>query len=115
MITRRELLACLMAGGCVTAAGLWWPGEKLISIPKKQGWDLILANGDTLNIEIATTHMLDGSVKWKCMDASVNIAGVKKGPKIVMLDDPKFVGQPYGPYHLKKNDTLTISGLPDNV
>lgn len=30
--SRRELIKCLMAGGMVTAAGLWTPG-KLISIP----------------------------------------------------------------------------------
>lgn len=32
--TRRELMKCLLAGGMVTAAGLWIPGQKLISIPK---------------------------------------------------------------------------------
>ncbi len=30
---RREFMAVLMAGGVVTVAGLWLPGEKLISIP----------------------------------------------------------------------------------
>lgn len=33
-MNRRELLRCLAAGGVVTAEGLWWPGRKLISIPK---------------------------------------------------------------------------------
>jgi hypothetical protein len=36
--TRREMIACLMAGGVVTASGLWWKGEKLISIPKYTSW-----------------------------------------------------------------------------
>lgn len=34
---RRQFLAALAAGGVVTAAGLWMPGQKLISIPKKRG------------------------------------------------------------------------------
>jgi hypothetical protein len=32
-MTRRELLAGIMAGGVLTAAGLWVPGTKMISIP----------------------------------------------------------------------------------
>ena len=32
--TRREMIACVFAGGVVTATGLWWPGQKLISIAK---------------------------------------------------------------------------------
>lgn len=31
--TRREVFQCLMAGGVITATGMWMPGEKLISIP----------------------------------------------------------------------------------
>ena len=34
-LSRREFLAALAAGGVVTAAGLWMPGTKLISIPKR--------------------------------------------------------------------------------
>ena len=34
-MNRRELLACLAAGGTVVAGELWFPGAKLISIPKK--------------------------------------------------------------------------------
>ncbi len=34
-MNRRELLKALSMGAVVTASGLWWPGEKLISIPKK--------------------------------------------------------------------------------
>ena len=33
-MNRRELLKALAAGGVITAAGLWMPGSKLISIPK---------------------------------------------------------------------------------
>jgi hypothetical protein len=33
-MNRRELLCALAAGGVMTAAGLWMPGQKLISIPK---------------------------------------------------------------------------------
>jgi len=32
-MNRRDLLKGLMAGGVMTAAGLWMPGQKLISIP----------------------------------------------------------------------------------
>jgi len=32
-MNRRELLKALAAGGVMTAAGLWMPGQKLISIP----------------------------------------------------------------------------------
>jgi len=34
-VNRRKFLAFLAAGGVVTATGLWLPGQKLISIPKK--------------------------------------------------------------------------------
>ena len=34
-LSRREFLAAIAAGGVVTAAGLWMPGTKLISIPKR--------------------------------------------------------------------------------
>ena len=34
-MNRRKFLAFLAAGGVVTAAGLWMPGQKLISIPKR--------------------------------------------------------------------------------
>lgn len=34
-MNRRKFLAFLAAGGVVTATGLWMPGQKLISIPKK--------------------------------------------------------------------------------
>ena len=33
-MNRRELLIALAAGAVVTAEGLWFPGTKLISIPK---------------------------------------------------------------------------------
>jgi hypothetical protein len=32
-MNRRELLKAIAAGGVITAAGLWMPGSKLISIP----------------------------------------------------------------------------------
>lgn len=32
-MNRRQLLKALAAGGVMTAAGLWMPGQKLISIP----------------------------------------------------------------------------------
>jgi hypothetical protein len=35
-LTRRQFLAAMMAGGVMTAAGLWMPGEKLISIPSRK-------------------------------------------------------------------------------
>ena len=34
-LSRREFFAALAAGGVMTAAGLWMPGTKLISIPKR--------------------------------------------------------------------------------
>ena len=34
-LSRREFIAALMAGGVITAQGLWMPGTKLISIPKR--------------------------------------------------------------------------------
>lgn len=33
--TRREFMVFLMAGGIVTAAGFWLPGQKLISIVRQ--------------------------------------------------------------------------------
>ncbi len=33
---RRSFLSAIAAGAVVTASGLWIPGQKLISIPKKQ-------------------------------------------------------------------------------
>ena len=36
-MNRRKFLAMIAAGGVVTAAGIWMPGQKLISIPKKRG------------------------------------------------------------------------------
>jgi len=41
MYSRREFLRCMAAGGIVTATGLWFPGEKLISIPKRTGNTLV--------------------------------------------------------------------------
>lgn len=35
MMNRRELICALGAGAIITAEGLWIPGQKLISIPKK--------------------------------------------------------------------------------
>jgi hypothetical protein len=35
---RRKFLAAMAAGAVVTAEGLWIPGQKLISIPKKIEW-----------------------------------------------------------------------------
>ena len=34
-MNRRKFLAMIAAGGVVTASGMWMPGQKLISIPKK--------------------------------------------------------------------------------
>ena len=34
-MNRRKFLAMIAAGGVVTASGMWMPGSKLISIPKK--------------------------------------------------------------------------------
>jgi hypothetical protein len=33
---RRKFLAAMAAGAVVTAEGLWVPGQKLISIPKRR-------------------------------------------------------------------------------
>ena len=47
-MNRRKFLAFLAAGGVVTATGLWMPGQKLISIPKRAGGDFnrrYLGNG----------------------------------------------------------------------
>ena len=33
-LSRRQFMAALLAGGVVTAEGLWMPGTKLISIPE---------------------------------------------------------------------------------
>ena len=35
-MNRRELLKALSAGAVITTSGLWFPGQKLISIPKKR-------------------------------------------------------------------------------
>lgn len=37
-MNRRDVIKCLMAGGVMTATGLWMPGEKLISIPSGKRW-----------------------------------------------------------------------------
>ncbi len=36
IVNRREFLAALAAGYVVTAEGLWLPGKKVISIPKRE-------------------------------------------------------------------------------
>ena len=56
-MNRRELLACLAAGGCVTAAGLWWPGAKIISIPKTH-----ILGGNPLTIML--THLGKVAHQW---------------------------------------------------
>lgn len=35
-MNRREFMAMLAAGGVMTAAGIWMPGEKVISIPSRK-------------------------------------------------------------------------------
>ncbi len=35
-MNRRKFMAAIAAGAIITASGLWIPGQKLISIPKKQ-------------------------------------------------------------------------------
>jgi hypothetical protein len=35
VVNRRELLGAIAAGGVMTAAGLWMPGQKLISIARR--------------------------------------------------------------------------------
>ncbi len=42
-LSRREFIAAMMAGGVMTAAGMWWPGTKLISIPKSPRMEFISA------------------------------------------------------------------------
>lgn len=42
-LNRRQFLAALAAGGVVTAAGIWMPGEKTISIPKRRGGTPIMS------------------------------------------------------------------------
>ena len=39
-MNRRKFLAFLAAGGVVTAEGLWMPGQKLISIPKRKFFNI---------------------------------------------------------------------------
>ncbi len=56
-MNRRELLACLAAGGVVTATGLWWPGQKLISIPKTH-----IIGGKPLTIML--THLGKVAHRW---------------------------------------------------
>ena len=41
-MNRRKFMAMIAAGGVVTATGMWMPGSKLISIPKKSGVPLNL-------------------------------------------------------------------------
>ena len=36
-VSRRDFFAMIMAGGVVTATGIWMPGERLISIPARIG------------------------------------------------------------------------------
>ena len=56
-LSRRELIKIALAGGVVTAAGVWWPGQKLISIPKVRKGTLVYKNfGDVYireNIDIS--------------------------------------------------------------
>lgn len=51
-MNRRKFLAFLAAGGVVTAAGLWMPGQKLISIPR------IISGNRLLTIDEITREAL---------------------------------------------------------
>lgn len=55
-LTRRELFAAMAAGAVVTAAGLWMPGQKTISIPSgkvfKRPMVTISGNGTTIEIPV---------------------------------------------------------------
>ena len=51
-MNRRELLKAPSMGAVVTASGLWFPGEKLISIPK------IVTGNRLMTIDEITREML---------------------------------------------------------
>ncbi len=63
-MNRRELLACLVAGGVITAAGLWMPGQRLISIPSD------IVSGPFPKIEFrqsspGTVKLLENADHWR--------------------------------------------------
>jgi hypothetical protein len=92
-MNRREMLAFLAAGGVVTASGLWWPGQKLISIPKDH-----VIGGQPLTIML--THFGKVVHQWTEMCTEKN--GVWDAPDRSMkfrkrtVFDSVSVKNPYG-------------------
>ncbi len=59
-MNRREFVAMLMAGAVVTAAGIWMPGDKLISIPSRK---IFIPPGTLAWLDAGDPHIvLDGKV-----------------------------------------------------
>ena len=59
-MNRREFVAMLMAGGVITAAGVWMPGEKVISIPSRK---FFVPTGTLAWLDAGDPHIvLDGKV-----------------------------------------------------
>jgi hypothetical protein len=69
-MTRRELLAGMLAGGVMTAAGLWVPGTKLISIPTGK----VFGNEYGIN----STFMLLDDLTVKYVGAEDKVVSIKE-------------------------------------
>jgi hypothetical protein len=123
---RRKFLAAMAAGAIVTAEGLWMPGQKLISIPKKFGTPLNvwLTQGD-VDVKWAVIYAdkleSDGSLRYVADDLTIYPDSRIIFDR-VMVENPT----PYGPRRIKvpfacgsvyvdPTDKLTLQWASDGV
>ena len=119
-MNRRDLLKAMMAGGVMTAAGLWMPGQKLISIPSGK----VFGNEYDINsmfrlIDRHTVEYIGGNDKvasiaqfydWLRKHA-MHMLGPGTDPEKLMVSlEPKY--RMLNPEHLD-NGTLA-QNAPDN-
>ena len=72
-MNRRNFLACLAAGGVVTATGMWMPGQKLISIPKRVVGNRLLTIDQIINeaLKMLGPNLFHGPSIQSLLDNSV--------------------------------------------
>jgi hypothetical protein len=63
-MNRRKFLAAMAAGAIVTAEGLWIPGQKLISIPKKIEWKTYGYATKFFDYDCTWSDGLVSNIKW---------------------------------------------------
>lgn len=72
-MNRREFVAMMLAGGVVTAAGIWMPGDKLISIPSRK---IFIPEGTLAWLDAGEPRIYqNGEIKVIPMHFDVDIRG----------------------------------------